>query len=146
VKLKPTDAAEHSSKQYPMEVGAPKFDPVPVLEEKDRALNVARLQANHEYKRIMQQARVLVKQAEELQNRLDIAEQVHQAEFGFSVTYGKTYHLYYCERRQKNVLCQQGPKEWTTGVPESWQHLFAVRKLGDSTWEEVIEEKNNGNI
>lgn len=141
MKLKPTDAGEHHSKQYPMEVGAPVFAPVPVLEEKDRALNVARLQANQEYERIMEQARVLVEQARRLQNRLDLAEEIHRAEFGFVVTYGKTYHLYYCSRRSKNVLCQQGPAEWTTGVPESWQHIAAVRKLGDSTWEQIIEEE-----
>ena len=146
MKLEPEDAGKHHSKEYPMEVGAPKFAPVPVAEEKDKALNVARFQAKREYERIMEQARVLMKQAQELQNRLDIAEEIHHAEFGFIVTYGKIYHLYYCSRRLKNILCQQGPLGWTTGVPESWKHIAAVRKLGDSTWEEVIEEEENGNI
>jgi hypothetical protein len=110
-----------------------------VVEEKDKAVNVARQNAKLEYDRIMEQAEVLMKQARALQARLDATEMVHCAKFGFNPIHGKIYHLYYDERNQTNVLIQNGPKEWSCGIPDGWNYLMPVKKLGDSTWA-IIEE------
>jgi hypothetical protein len=37
-------------------------------------------------------------------------------------------------------LIQTGPDEWTCGVPEHWAFKLSVKKLGDSTWEELEQE------
>jgi hypothetical protein len=37
-------------------------------------------------------------------------------------------------------LIQTGPDEWTCGVPEHWTFKLTVKKLGDSTWEEIETE------
>ena len=102
-------------------------------------MNVARQNAKQEYDRIMEQAEVLMKQARALQARLDATEMVHCAKFGFNPIHGKTYHLYYDERNAVNVLIQNGPQEWSCGIPSGWAYSMAVKKLGDSTWA-VIED------
>jgi len=87
----------------------------------------------------MEQAEVLMKQARALQSRLDATEMVHGAKFSFNPIHGKIYHLYYDARNSINVLIQNGPKEWSCGIPDGWTYSMAVKKLGDSTWA-VIEE------
>lgn len=139
MRIEDTDPARHAGIEYPMEVGAPVFAPIKVTEEKDKAVNVARQNAKQEYDRIMEQATVLMKQAKALQSRLDATELVHGAKFGFNPIHGKTYYLYYDNRNQINVLLQNGPNDWTCGIPENWSYKMTVKKLGDSTWEQVEE-------
>ena len=91
----------------------------------------------------MEQAEVLMKQAKALQARLDATEMVHSAKFGFNPIHGKIYHLYFDGRNNTNVLIQNGPKEWSCGIPDGWTYSMAVKKLGDSTWA-VIEEDSVG--
>jgi hypothetical protein len=122
-----------------MEVSAPVFAPIKVVEEKDKAINIARQNAQLEYDRIMEQAEVLMKQAKALQARLDATEMVHKAKFSFNPIHGKTYHLYFDEKNQTNVLIQNGPNDWSCGIPQNWVYSFPVKKLGDSTWA-VVEE------
>ena len=139
MRIEDTDPARHAGIEYPMEVGAPVFAPIKVTEEKDKAVNVARQNAKLEYDRIMEQAEVLMKQARALQARLDATEMVYCAKFSFNPIHGKIYHLYYDERNQVNVLIQNGPQGWSCGIPDGWNYLMPVKKLGDSTWA-VIEE------
>jgi hypothetical protein len=63
MRIEDKDPDRHNAIEYPMEVGAPKFAPVPIKEEKDKAINIARAHANQEYDRIMEQAAVLMRQA-----------------------------------------------------------------------------------
>ena len=111
MRIEDTDPARHAGIEYPMEVGAPVFAPIKVLEEKDKAVNVARQNAKLEYDRIMEQAEVLMKQAKALQARLDATEMVHSAKFSFNPLHGKTYHLYFDSRIGTNVLIQNGPDQ-----------------------------------
>jgi hypothetical protein len=144
VRIEDKDPARHAGIEYPMEVGAPVFAPIKVVEEKDKVVNVARQNAKLEYDRIMEQAEVLMKQARALQARLDATEMVHCAKFSFNPIHGKIYYLYYDERNQVNVLIQNAPNNWSCGIPNGWNYLMAVKKLGDSTWA-IIEEDQDGN-
>jgi len=140
VRIEDTDPARHAGIEYPMEGGAPGFGPIKVVGEKDKAVNVARQNAKLEYDRIMEQAEVLMKQARALQARLYATEMVHCAKFSFNPIHGKTYHLYYDERNSVNLLIQNGPKDWSCGIPNKWIYSMAVKKLGDSTWAIVEDE------
>jgi hypothetical protein len=139
MRIEDKDPARHAGIEYPMEVGAPVFAPIKVHEEKDKAVNVARQNAKLEYDRIMEQAEVLMKQARSLQARLDATEMVHAAKFSFNPIHGKVYHLYIDTRNSVNVLIQNGPTEWSCGIPGGWTYSMAVKKLGDSTWA-VVED------
>ena len=143
MRIEETDPARHASIEYPMEVGSPAFAPIKIVEEKDKAINVARQNAKQEYERIMEQAEILMKQARALQARLDATELVHRAKFSFNPIHGKIYHLYFDKRNSENILIQSGPSEWSCGIPENWTYSMAVKKLGDSTWALVEDEQLN---
>lgn len=127
---------------YPTEAGGPKFDLVPVAKQKDIMLNVARLHARQEYDRIMELVAVLQKQAEGIKRRLDITDQVHGAYYNFQPYHDKCYWLVYEKNKNRMILVINGPKDWCTGVPESYEYITRVRWLGDHTWIEVNEEGN----
>jgi len=76
---------------YPTEAGGPKFDLVPVKQQKDLMLNVARMHAEQEYNRIMEMVHILQKQAEQIKRRLFITDAVHSASYNFQVFHGQCY-------------------------------------------------------
>jgi hypothetical protein len=131
------DPMRHHSIAYPMEVGAPKFDLVPVTKQKDIMVNAARMHAQQEYDRIMELVNVLQKQAEEIRIRLDITDQVHAAEYQFQVYPGKLYWLVRDAKTNKTLLSHNGPSDWCTGVPENYRYIVQIKWLGDYTWMEV---------
>jgi len=135
------DLIQHHSKEYPMEVGAPVFAPVAVKEEKDKSLNVAKLHAKQEYERIMEQVDVLRKQAESLMRRLDVTHIVHESDCSFNPGFNQTYYIYFSNIRNKNVVMCMHADQWCIGgIPEHLNFIVAIRKKGDSTWEEVLDE------
>jgi hypothetical protein len=125
---------------YPTEVGAPKFDLIPVEKQKDIMVNVARMYAQQEYNRITELVTVLQTQAAELKRRLDITDMVHAAKYEFQVYHGQTYWLAYEHNKQGTRLTQSGPDDWTTGAPADYEYICQVKWLGDYTWVEVTEE------
>jgi hypothetical protein len=129
---------------YATEAGGPKFDLVPVTKQKDIMINHARMYAQQEYDRIMELVTVLQKQAEGIKRRLDITDMVHAAEYQFQVVMGNLYWIVVDHRRNKMLLLQTGPNDWTTGAPEDYEYISQVKYMGDHTWLE-IKESNNGN-
>lgn len=125
---------------YPTEVGGPKFDLVPVTQQKDIMLNVARMHAEQEYNRIMELVAVLQKQAADIKRRLEITDAVHAAKYDFQVYHGKIYWLAYDTDKQHMILSMMGPNDWFTGSPKQYQYVCAVKWLGDHTWIEVENE------
>ena len=129
---------------YPTESSGPKFDLVPVTKQKDLMINHARMYAQQEYDRIMELVTVLQRRAEGIKRRLDITDMVHAAEYQFQVVMGNLYWLVVDHRKEKMLLVQTGPNDWTTGVPVDYEYISQVKYMGDHTWLE-IEENNNGN-
>lgn len=139
-----TDLVEfinRASTPYPVEVGGPKFDLVPVTKQKDIMVNVARLHARQEYNRIMELVSVLQRQAEEISRRLDITDQVHAARYDFQIYHGQTYWLLYDTKADCTRLAILGPNDWSTGVPAYYQYICQVKWLGDYTWIEVDDNE-----
>jgi len=128
--------------EYPVDVGAPKFDLVPVTKQKDIMLNVARLHARQEYDRIMELVNVLQRQAEGIKKRLDLTDQVHSAVYSFQLYHNQCYWLAFDARKQITILTIHGPNDWSTGAPSEYQYIARVKWLGDHTWVEVDEEGN----
>jgi hypothetical protein len=125
---------------YPTEVTAPRFELVPVKEQKDLMLNTARLYAQQEYDRIMALVSVLQQQALQIKRRLEITDWVHSAQFNFKLYPGRTYWLVLDTRAETTILTPTGPRYWSTGVPLHWNYLAQVKYMGDSTWMEVTDD------
>lgn len=125
---------------YPTEIGGPKFELVPVLEQKDVMRNVARLHAKQEYDRIMELVTVLQKQAESIKRRIELTDMVHSAHYRFKPNHNTIYWLIFDTKKGYNILSSSGPNDWHSGRPEHYQYLLSVKWLGDHTWIEVNSE------
>ena len=124
---------------YPTEAGGPKFDLVPVTQQKDLMINAARMHAQQEYDRIMQLVAVLQQQAEGIRRRLDLTDMVHAAEYQFKLYPGQYYWLLQDSKIGRTRLSMNGPNDWCTGVPESYTYIVRIQWLGDCTWREAPE-------
>lgn len=124
---------------YPTEAGGPQFDLVPITQQKDIMLNVARLHAEQEYQRIMDLVAVLQEQANAIKRRLDITDMVHSAKYSFQIAHGNTYWLVQDHRKGELILCGMGPDDWSSSPPQEYEYITAVRWLGDYTWQEVTD-------
>ena len=126
---------------YPTDVGGPAFDLIPVEKQKDIMVNVARMHGHQEYNRIMELVEVLQRQADEVRQRLEITDLVHEAKYSFQIYHGQCYWLARDLVRGGTLLTQTGPTEWTTAPPDYYEYICRVKWLGDYTW---IEVDNNG--
>jgi len=124
---------------YATEAGGPQFDLVPVEKQKDIMLNVARMHAQQEYDRIVELVRVLEGQARQIKRRLEITDAVHGAEYQFQTYHGQVYWLVYEREKQKTLLVKHGPHGWSSGPPDTYEYIAAVKWLGDHTWQEVTD-------
>jgi hypothetical protein len=122
---------------YPTEAGGPKFDLVPVTQQKDLMINHARMYAQQEYDRIMELVAVLEKQAQSIKRRLDITDAVHAAVYQFSPVMGQTYWLVWDQRKQHTLLTHHGPDNWSSSAPEDYEYQAQVKYMGDHTWLEI---------
>lgn len=139
----PVAFINHNVSEYPIAVGAPNFTPVVVEKEKDISLNIAKQHAKQEYDRIMEMVRILEDQAKALVSRLDATDLIHNAVYGFHPVYGKQYHVYFDETKEKNILSLNHPDNWCAGPPSHWKFVASVFKKGDSTWEYVDEDSTD---
>lgn len=115
----------------------PKFELVPVTEQKDIMLNVARMHAEQEYNRIMEMVSVLQKQADEIKRRLYITDMVHAAKYDFQIAHGNIYWLLMDTEKQITRLSILGPDDWSSSPPAHYEYIGRVKWLGDYTWIEV---------
>jgi hypothetical protein len=126
---------------YPTEAGGPKFDMVPVTQQKDLMINHARMYAQQEYDRIMELVAVLEKQAQAIKRRLDITDAVHAAVYQFQPVMGNVYWLAWDKRKQQNILTPMGPNDWSSSAPEDYEYQAQVKYMGDHTWLEIEESR-----
>ena len=90
---------------------------------------------DEQIKKLKEHANLLVKQAQELDERVKLAEKITTAKCGFIPVHFKEYYLY--EKKGKFALTLIGPDEWKSPYGKC---IAKVRQLGDSTWEEVYEQ------
>jgi len=127
---------------YPTDVSSPKFELVKVEEQKDLMLNVARMHAEQEYKRIMDLVAVLQGQAEEIKRRLYVTDAVHAAHYKFQLYPGQIYHLVWDNLKERTILEVMSAEDWSSGPPDNYEYLARVKWLGDFTWIEVDDKGN----
>ena len=130
-----------SATPYPVDVGAPAFDLVPVESQKDLMVNAARMYARQEYNRIMELVAVLQRQADDIAHRLDITDQVRAAKYDFKLYHGQYYWLVWDHRHKITRLCHLGPADWNTGKPEEYEYIAHIQWLGDNTFREVTADQ-----
>ena len=124
---------------YATESSGPKFDLVPVTQQKDLMINHARMYAQQEYDRIMELVRVLEGQAQQIKRRLEITDSIYGAVYQFQPVMGNIYWLVWDKRKQHTLLTQNGPDNWSSSAPEDYEYKAQVKYMGDHTWMEINE-------
>lgn len=137
MKLTEYDPWKKNNVEYALDVGAPKFELVPVKQQKDLMINAARMNAQQEYDRIMELVKVLQKQAEDIKRRLWLTDLVHAAHYQMQLYPGGFYWLIYNHKKNRSELSHMGPDDWTTGSPDHLEYVVQIQWLGDQTWREV---------
>ncbi len=117
---------------YALSVSGPKIEAIDKGKIVALAHQTMQQQADQQINMLKKQAALLIQQAREIEERLQLSHQIYQSEMGFEPVIGSTYHLY--QRPQGNwVLSMIAPYEWGKQTPFTF--LNTVRLLGDRTWE-----------
>ena len=123
---------------YAHTVGGVEIKPIDKGKVKGRAVKAMYKQTDMQLGQIKQQIELLAQQAQKIQDRIMVSEQVYNAEMNFEPLIGFTYHLY--ERSNGNyVLSMVAPEEWGANPP--YKFIATVELLSDHTWD-VLEMGN----
>ena len=79
---------------YSHHVGGVVINPEDTGKIKSRALTAMREQTNIQMTQIQKQVELLMKQANDLKDRVDMSEQIYQADLSFEPIISQIYHLY----------------------------------------------------
>lgn len=120
---------------YPHTIGSIVIKPEDQGKLKSRALSAMREQTTTQLKQIQKQVELLMQQAQEIKERIEVSEKIYEAEMSFEPFVGKTYHLYKLDNKYK--LMMVGPEEWGRSKKDNLNFINTVRLLSDHTWEIV---------
>lgn len=110
---------------YPTHVGAPKIEPQDLTSFKKHGLNkVDRV--------VKKKFNELIKEAETLQNSIQLQQEVYESSYRFEPKIGEIYHLYENIDGSK-TLSLIGPTEWNK------KHLYSVILNSDMTWTKLTK-------
>ena len=118
---------------YALSVTSPKIEPIDKRMLKANAHEAMQHQANQQIQMLKKQAELMMKQAREIEERLEISHAIYKADINFEPVINGIYHLYQKEDGAQ-VLSMVAPYEWGKKMPFA-QYLHTVRLLGDRTWD-----------
>lgn len=117
---------------YPHTIGSVVIRPEDMGRVKTRALSAMQEQTTLQLTQIQKQVELLLKQANEVRQRVEISEKIYQSDIPFEPVIGKEYHLYESEGRYRLMLI--GPQEWGRSKKEHLHFVATVKLLSDHTW------------
>lgn len=123
-------------KPYGTDLSAPAIRPNDMSTIKGRAVTAAEKYAEKEIEKLKKQAELIMEQANEVKERVEISKLIYDAEFGFEPVIGEHYYLYKREN-ESHFLSLVPPEYWGRVSPGTF--ISKVELLPDRTWE-VIED------
>lgn len=123
---------------YPHTIGSLVIKPEDKGRIKTRALSAMHEQTSTQLGQIQKQVELLLAQANEIRQRIDISEKIYMADIPFEPIIGKEYHLY--ELRGDCKLLLVGPTEWGRSKPVGLNFISTVRLQSDHTWVLIIPD------
>ena len=79
---------------YAHHIGSAIIRPVDKGKEKGLSMTAMYQQTNVQLNQIKEQVETLIKQAQEIHDKIDFSEKIYTADIGFRPIIGKIYHLY----------------------------------------------------
>jgi hypothetical protein len=121
---------------YAHSVGGAIIKPIDQGRTKGLAMQAMYEQTDTQLTQIKKQVELLISQAQEIHDRIEISESIYQAECRFKPNIGQIYHLYTKSDGSK-VLSMIGPDEWGRNRP--FEFDASVRLMADHTWTIVVK-------
>lgn len=121
---------------FPHHVGAAMVKPEDKGKIKGRAMMAMKEQTDIQLKKLYEQMQVLVRQANQIKERVEVSEKIYHSLIGFEPVIGQEYFLYE-KSPEENVLSLISPNEWGKNFPYLG-FIAKVKLLADHTWE-VLE-------
>lgn len=121
---------------YAHHVGSAIIKPIDKGRTKGNAMTAMYQQTDSQLTQIKEQVEVLIRQAQEIHDRISISERIYKAECGFKPVINKTYYVY-LKNDDSWVLSMISPEEWGPDGP--YQFIASCELLADHTWS-VIEK------
>lgn len=107
---------------------------------KSRALSAMQEQTSLQLGQIQRQVELLLAQANEIKQRVEISEKIYQCDIPFEPLIGKEYHLYELNGVYRLMLI--GPQEWGRSRKEYLSFIATVKLLSDHTWVVINDTEN----
>lgn len=99
---------------------------------KSKALSAMEHQTDIQLLQIKEQMALLAEQAQKIQTRVEVSEQIYSAKVRFDPLINHIYHLY--NNEGQSILVMVGPNDWgRKGCP--YKYVASVRLLADHTWD-----------
>lgn len=128
-----------STLPYAHTVGGAVIKPSKKAVIRGRSLSAMEEQTDQQLHQIKEQIDLLAQQANQIQERKNLAQLIYGADIGFQPEIGHVYHLY--ERAEEDlVLSMVGPDEWIK--PRYKRFLYSIKLLADRTWEIVARNED----
>lgn len=116
----------------PLSLSSPKIEPIDKRLVKATAFETMHLQANQQIEMLKQQAKLLIDQAKQIEERVLVSKKIYEADINFEPVVGTTYHVY--EHKGKTVLSLIAPHEW--GLKKAYEnYICSAKLLADKSWE-----------
>lgn len=114
-------------------VGGVVIRPEDMGKVKSKAISAMRQQTDRQIKQLYEQMQTLVKQANDVKERVAISERIYQTEMKFEPLVGHSYYLY--EREDgTDFLSIVAPDQWGRSAKHK-KVISKVTLLADHTWE-----------
>lgn len=117
---------------YPHTIGSVVIRPEDEGRIKTRALSAMQEQTATQLGQIQKQVELLLSQANEIRQRVEISEKIYQSDIPFEPIIGREYHLYESNGRHRLMLI--GPAEWGRSKRDHLNFVASVKLLSDHTW------------
>lgn len=122
--------------EYAHHVGSALIQPLDKSKIKAKALVSMQHQAEQQMSQLKKQLDLILSQAKELQERVEISKLIYQCQMNFEPVVGENYYLYQKED-ESFMLSLIAPEQW--GKNKSFKaHIASLKLLGDHTWQ-VLE-------
>ncbi|MEM9545827.1 MAG: DUF2452 domain-containing protein [Bacteroidota bacterium] len=124
---------------YAHHVGSAIIKPIDKGRTKGNAMTAMYQQTDNQLTQIKEQVEVLIRQAQEIHDRISISERIYKADCGFKPVINKTYYVY--QRKDESwVLSMISPEEW--GPKGPYLFVATCELLADHTWS-VIDKNED---
>jgi len=121
---------------YAHHVGSAIIRPLDKGKEKGLSMTAMYQQTENQLTQIKEQVETLIRQAQDIHDRIDLSEKIYEADVGFRPLIGQIYHLY-TKDDNSTVISMISPQEWGEKCPYTF--LGSMKMLADHTWE-ILEK------